>query len=1094
MTKILVVDDNPTNRKLVAALLSHDGFQAVEASDGADGLAAARRELPQLVISDILMPSMDGYEFVRRLRADPELKDTAVIFYTANYHAREAQSLADRCQVARVLIKPCDAGSFLKAVKEVLAGAVQPLSKVDADFDVEHLRVLTDKLSGTAEDLKRANDRFAALSELNVQLASERDPRKLLEQVCSGARTLLCSKLAVLAVADASGTDVLFFNTSGVVPGETRPLVPKMNEGALGKVFKERITLRLSEQRGDSVCVVLREAYPTAQAVVAAPICSLKRTFGWLCLVDKVGREEFSAQEERLLAILCAQAGRIYENGSLYAELQNHATQLLVEMEERERAYVSLRASEEQFRQLAECIEDVFFIASADLSRTLYVSPAYERIWGQAPDELMNDPNSWQSSVHADDRERVCGQLQSIAQNLVHGGELEYRIVRADGAVRWILSRFFPILDDAGKVIRAVGVSTDVTERKLAEARILHLNRVHAMLSGINALIIRATDRGELFREACRLATEVGRFRLAWCGILDRASREILPIASSGDGAEINQNFRLDLNAEAARHSLVARAVSTRKPVVCNDLRDPSSEVLNRAELCEKGYRAVVALPLIMGERVVGCLALVSEEPNVFDSGEMRLLSEFAGDISFALDHIEKTERLNYLAYYDVLTGLANKGLFYERLAQRVSVAVHGGPQFALLIADPEKLETINSTFGRAVGDQLLREVATRFTRCVGGAELVARIGSDRLAAVIPGSTEVTDLARVVDAIWREWLGSSYTISGQEIRLAAKAGIAIFPADGNDAETLVQHAEAALRTSKSTPSPYAFYTSHLTEQLVERLSLENELRSALEKEQFVLHYQPKVDLDRRKITGLEALIRWDSPTKGLVPPIKFIPLLEENGMIADVGAWVMRRACADRQIWLRQDLAVPRVAVNVSAAQLRQDDFLKVVADSLCGLGNQAGIDIEVTESLLMDNAAENIAKLNAVRELGVGIALDDFGTGYSSLGYLTRLPVKTLKIDRSFVGAMLDDPGAMTLVSTIISLARSMKLDTVAEGVELEEQAKILRLLRCDEMQGYLISKPLSFEAMTEYLRQSADGVLCGHSHRAAEPSGQGS
>jgi diguanylate cyclase (GGDEF)-like protein/PAS domain S-box-containing protein len=1075
VTKILVVDDNLTNRKLVAALLSHDGFHAVEASDGADGLLAARRELPQLVISDILMPSMDGYEFVRRLRADPELKDTPVIFYTANYHAREAQSLAEKCHVARVLVKPCDAGSFLKTVNEVLAGTAQTLNRVDADFDVEHLRVLTDKLSETAEDLKRANGRFAALSDLNVQLASERDPRRLLEQVCSGARTLLCSKFAVLAVADPSGEGVLFFNTSGVAPGETRALIPKIDAGALGKVFKERVTLRLSKQQGDSVCIGLPDSYPAAEAIVAAPICSLKRTFGWLCLVEKVGGEEFSAQEERLLSILCAQAGRIYENGSLYAELQSHAAQLLVEMDERERAHVSLRASEEQFRQLAECIEDVFFIASADLLRTLYVSPAYERIWGRATQELMNDPNSWQRSVHSDDRDRVRIQLQCIAQDLVNGGELEYRIVQPGGTVRWILSRFFPILDDVGNVIRAVGVSTEVTERKLAEARILHLNRVHAMLSGINSLIVRATDRGDLFREACRLATEVGRFRVAWCGLLDGASREILPVATSGDGAELTQNFRLDLAAEAARYSLVARAVSTLKPAVCNDLRDTGVEILNRTELFAKGYRAVVALPLIMADRVVGCLALVSEEPNVFDSDEMRLLSEFAGDISFALDHIEKTERLNYLAYYDALTGLANRGLFYERLAQRVSVAVHGGPQFALLIADPEKLETINSTFGRSVGDQLLRELATRFTHCVGGAELVARIGSDRLAAVIAGSVEVTDLARVVDEIWREWLGSSYTISGHEIRLTAKAGIAIFPVDGADAETLVQHAEAALRNSKGMPSPYAFYTSHLSEQLVERLSLENDLRSALEQDQFVLHYQPKVDLDRRKITGLEALIRWASPTRGLIPPVKFIPLLEENGMIVDVGAWVIRRACADRQIWLRQNLAVPRIAVNVSTAQLRRDDFVKVVADSLRGLGTQAGIDIEVTESLLMDGAAENIATLNAVRELGVGIALDDFGTGYSSLGYLTRLPVKTLKIDRSFVGSMLDDPGAMTLVSTIISLARSMKLDTVAEGVESEEQAKILRLLRCDEMQGYLISKPLSFTAMTEFLQRGA-------------------
>jgi EAL domain-containing protein (putative c-di-GMP-specific phosphodiesterase class I) len=260
--------------------------------------------------------------------------------------------------------------------------------------------------------------------------------------------------------------------------------------------------------------------------------------------------------------------------------------------------------------------------------------------------------------------------------------------------------------------------------------------------------------------------------------------------------------------------------------------------------------------------------------------------------------------------------------------------------------------------------------------------------------------------------------------------------------------------------------------------------METRLRYALENEEFVLYYQPKVDVETRRLEGVEALIRWQSPELGLMPPAKFIPLMEETGMIVDVGAWVLRQASADRSSWLKAGLAAPRIAVNVSTVQLRRPNFVEMVrrvVDEALGpggvLARGAGIDIEVTESLLVEGAEVNMERLRAVRDLGVGIAIDDFGTGYSSLGYLAKLPVECLKIDRSFTISMLDDPSAMMLVSTMITLAHSLKLKVVAEGVESEEQAKFLRLLRCDQMQGYLMSRPVPYDEMTELLRRSKSG-----------------
>jgi len=312
-------------------------------------------------------------------------------------------------------------------------------------------------------------------------------------------------------------------------------------------------------------------------------------------------------------------------------------------------------------------------------------------------------------------------------------------------------------------------------------------------------------------------------------------------------------------------------------------------------------------------------------------------------------------------------------------------------------------------------------------------------------------------------------------VSGTELRVSAKAGIALFPNDGADADALFQNAEAALKKAKATGERYLFHTQQMTERIGEKLALENKLRQALEKEEFVLHYQPKVDTATRRIDSVEALIRWQSPELGLVPPMQFIPLLEETGLILEVGAWALGRAVGDHRTWTEQGLPAPRVSVNVSAVQLRKRDFVATVEEAIMAGSIPPGIDLEITESLVMEDIEASMRKLESVRVLGVGIAIDDFGTGYSSLSYLAKLPVHSLKIDRSFIITMLKDPAIMTLVSTIISMAHSLRLKVVAEGVDAEEQADELDRLGCDQLQGYLFSKPLPFDDMTALLGSDA-------------------
>jgi len=335
-------------------------------------------------------------------------------------------------------------------------------------------------------------------------------------------------------------------------------------------------------------------------------------------------------------------------------------------------------------------------------------------------------------------------------------------------------------------------------------------------------------------------------------------------------------------------------------------------------------------------------------------------------------------------------------------------------------------------------------------------------VSADQFALILPEVRGKTDAARQLEEVVQKCLAHPFNLNGVEIRISAKLGIALYPNHAGNAETLLRNAEAALRKAKETGERFAFYTSDLTARVSETLTLENQLRQALERGEFVLHYQPKVDLASGRIAGVEALIRWASPDVGLVPPAKFVPLLESTGLIQEVGAWALEKAVADHLRWRELGLAAPRVAVNVSALQLRKRDFVAVVQEAIAQGANPTGIDLEITESLVMRDVEGNIAKLRTLHELGVNIAIDDFGTGYSSLGYLAKLPVQALKIDRSFIITMLDDPNTMTLVSTMISLAHSLHLKVVAEGVETPQHRAFLEAHDCDEIQGYLISKPV--------------------------------
>jgi diguanylate cyclase (GGDEF)-like protein/PAS domain S-box-containing protein len=645
------------------------------------------------------------------------------------------------------------------------------------------------------------------------------------------------------------------------------------------------------------------------------------------------------------------------------------------------------------------------------------------------------------------------------------------RIERKGVPHYWLLTRF-PILDENGQPILLGTIGIDVSQQQRQERRIARLTRIHTVLSGINSTIVRVHDRPLLNAEACRIAVELGGFKAAWIGLLDGGRlrpqyahgctlESLLQPAPEGLGQE-------DLTA-----------FLNNVPLVSNNV-DYAQTHLYATELPRRlGYRSSALLPLLVDGELTGVFALYADETGVFDDEEIKLLSELAGDISFALSYIRKEERLNSLAYYDALTGLPNRTLFKDRLSQAINAARHEDNRLAVLLVDLPNFRRINEGYGRAAGDQLLQRLADRLRQELPSASTIARLEGDTFALTFNAVSEASELAHIVTEQVFGVLKAPIPINGDSLRLTLHAGIAIFPDDAADCDGLLRNAEAALRRTHETGEPYLFYAPELHARATRSLAMENKLRRALEAQQFEFYYQPKVALQSGRVSSLEALLRWRDPGSGLVLPGDFIGSLEASGLIIDVGRTLLLQAIQDYRDWMNAGATPVPVAINVSALQLQQRDFVQQIGEFLSA-GKDLHFDLEITESVFMQDIEDSSRKLAAVKELGIGtVAIDDFGTGYSSLSYLAKLPVDALKIDRSFIVDMSRNANSLTMVSTIISLGHSLNMKIIAEGVESAEQAHLLKLLRCDEIQGDLFSKPLTKTEVATLLHGEGPHVL---------------
>ena len=669
---------------------------------------------------------------------------------------------------------------------------------------------------------------------------------------------------------------------------------------------------------------------------------------------------------------------------------------------------------------IVENIPNMVFVKDAADLRFVHFNRAGERLTGYSRDQLIgkNDhdffPKEQADLFVAKDREVLAAQSAPVIG--------EEPITRADGTTRLLQTVKLPIPDEQGRPKYLLGISEDITDRRRAEEQLR-----------IAARAFENTADGVIIYDPQRRVVSVNK---SFTTITGYREHEVL-----GKPAEF---LGSDQHDDAFYRDVAS---------VVDENGRWQGEMMRRRKNGEL-YPALCSISAVKDDK-----GAITNYVTVFND-----ISSFK----------EYEAKLEFIAHHDSLTGLPNRALFLERFRQALVRARRRNGALAVLFIDLDEFKTINDSLGHLAGDKLLQVVATRLQACVRESDVVARLAGDEFTIMVDDLNKTEDAGKVAEKLLRA-LANPIEVGEHKLAISASVGISCYPIDGDDSETLLKNADAAMYAAKeSGRKNYQFYTPEMNERVMQRVQMETAMRLALERHEFVLHYQPKVELASGAIYGIEALLRWAHPQRGLVSPAEFIPVLEDTGLIVPVGEWVTREACRQIRAWQDSGLKVPPVAVNLSARQFQQKNLEKTVVEILAETGVAPELlQFEITESLLMNDPEGAERTLRALKTAGVRLSIDDFGTGYSSLAYLRRFPLDILKIDRAFIKDMVDNPDDAAITLAVISLAHSLGLKVVAEGVETEAQVNLLALHSCDEMQGYYFSKPVAPPVLETMLRE---------------------
>jgi diguanylate cyclase (GGDEF)-like protein/PAS domain S-box-containing protein len=674
----------------------------------------------------------------------------------------------------------------------------------------------------------------------------------------------------------------------------------------------------------------------------------------------------------------------------------------------------TIKASEQRYRHLIELSPAAIFVHKK--GQLVFLNPAAIKLLGAGSSKyILGKP--LQKFWLEDYKQLMQAQFHQASKN---GGILEpieHKLIRVDDQTIEMASTFTPVIYEAEPAIMTTGI--DITERKQAEQALKESEARYKQLLGSVTDYIYTVK----VKDGKALATDHGHGCIAVTGY-------------SPEEYTANPHLWSEI-------------------VYPDDLE----AVKNQAkEILTKGSAEPLEHRIIQKK---GDVRWVRNTPVVRKDNQGNIIS-YDGLISDITERKQAEEQVNYQAFHDLLTGLPNRSLYNQRLSEALTKAKHQEHNLAVMFLDLDRFKTINDTLGHAIGDLLLQQVAQRICNCLRQNDTLSRWGGDEFTLLLPHIHSPEDAVNVAQRIIAS-LKPVFNLSGHQLHITTSIGMAIYPQDGENLETLLGNADVALYRAKEQRSTYRVYAATMNSQASELLALQNSLHAALERKEFQVYYQPQVNVKSRQIVGMEALVRWQHPELGLVPPGRFIPLAEETGLIVEIGEWVLRTACEQNKSWLQAGFSPIQMGVNLSARQFQEPNLVEMVADILETTGLRANLlELEITETIAMQNVEWTSEVLGQLQSVGVNLSMDDFGTGYSSLSYLQKFPFHTLKVDKSFVQDISIDDQDRAIAQAVIALGRSLGLRVIAEGVETVEQLAVLRRMNCEDMQGFLFSRPL--------------------------------
>ncbi len=1047
----LIADDNPIQLKLFSIQLKNAGFEVSTAEDGVVALKQARLKQPDVIISDILMPHMDGFGLCLEIKRDPLLSTIPVMLLTSHYLEDEDLALAKKVGAACYLTRTPKIEYLLSELMKILNSepalpSCIPL-ELSKDIMEEHTIRTIRQLEQQVLDNTRLAQRCAMLvSQLslisgmaNALTTTSRDINESLKELlylCLDATGISKGALFInqvnkgMILSQQVGYAIDQKTQIESILGE-KTLIPKLIEK------KQPLAIPSDDYPDQKATNFLNKANVKSAFVV--PMFSGEECLGVLML----GSEMFNFTNDvtrEFIRTLGMQFGQSIALASTFDKLGS---------------------SEKRYRQLVEISPDAIFIQQDD--RFVYAnSAALKLLAAKNSEDLLNHKfyNFFPLEYQANIKDYL---KQDI--NFTPMSHSEGKIIDLKGKVLDIELVISPFLYKDKPALYMI--MRDNTERKRSE---LHLEIQYAIawIFAESATLFVATAK--ILKIICE--------RLHWdCGTIWAVDKEAnllrctrvwqMPDIKNEEFLEESQQLALEPGI-----GMLGQAWKQRKAIWKSDILK-SEDFLRRTSAAVIGLNTALAFPIIFEDEVLGVIEFFSKKILPIDANLLLWFESIGNQFGLFLKRKHMEKQMLYLAEHDVLTGLSNRSLLEQYLNTALTTASEQNHKLAILFIDLDHFKYVNDSMGHQVGDLLLKEISERFRQCLRPKDTISRLGGDEFIIILPNVNRKEEVIDIIGRLQKQ-LAKHIVLKEKEISITASIGVSMYPDDGNMVQTLIKVADIAMYVAKEKGrNNFQFATHEMTEKAEGRGILLNNLRQAIENDEFILHYQPKIDVATKKISGMEALIRWQRP-EGILLPESFISVIENSELINPMTEWVLKTAFLQNKLWQKLGLPTITMSINLSVRNLNKR-LLQAMEKSMSDNNlDPNSFEIELTESILMENVENNIQILRNLKAMGFKISIDDFGTGYSSLSYLKRFPIDTIKIDQSFVRDIATDPDDATIVTAIIAMAHSLNFTVVAEGVETEAQLKFLCRHGCDEIQGFYFGRPMPVEEATQFIQNA--------------------